>query len=181
VELVREDNEREYLVLTDHLLRAHADRDLTSLEARRASLAEMARVACNAYVQLSVQSQARYQLVYGLYERSRDVRDGADRLHELFLEGAGAFTERYGSLLTVALESVGWRVRDPFNITYLTTLFSSIAEGIVLHRRILPDTAVSTLLPTGPHGELVEWTPLALTVNALLDHLAEPLDHWRAE
>jgi hypothetical protein len=174
LELVKRENERELDILTNNLLEIYTGRDLSTVERLRDSLTEMVRVACNTYAESSRQTHARYQLVYGLHERDHELAPATQALRASFIESNRLFINRYGGLYEAALASVGWRIREEFDVRTITTILSSIAEGIVLHHRIFDDESPVMMLATGPNGDLREWSSLALVVNSLLDHVSEP-------
>jgi hypothetical protein len=148
--------------------------DLTSLASRRQALRELCRTGGESSTLATSNSilwsmwinvlavattapdpEQRERMVTGLL-------DGFDSLATLW---EGNFVGLFGYL--------GFRVREPMTMRQFTEAALAFSEGQSIRQRVSGD--VSRLsLPTGPDGELQEWTLFGVGIEALVQQFFEP-------
>lgn len=157
-------------------LTAHVD--LSTPELRRASLAEIIRVACANYLDAASGSDAAIQMALITYvlanPRAAAVapRRGRFRRTDEWLSG------EYQSIYLAALELVGWRVKPGLSIDDASATITALADGVVM--RMITDRDVpTTVTQVRPmDGADVEWTLLAIGTNQIVEFFAEPDPDW---
>jgi hypothetical protein len=151
-----------------------ADLDVSTPEMRRASLGELIRVTCARYLDTASTSTATIQMALVTYIAAGMGVGQDGGLVDSFRETSGRMTLRYLDLYQAGLDIVGWRVRPGQSLRDAALLFSAVAEGILLHRVVDPDAFRPIHRPRLLDGQEVEWTALAVTMDALVDVYAEP-------
>ena len=56
----------------------------------------------------------------------------------------------------------------------MATLYSAVAEGVLLRRLVDPDAFRPMTRVSALDGSTVEWTPLAVAMDAMVEVYAEP-------
>jgi hypothetical protein len=152
--------------------------DVSTPPLRRASLAELIRVSCAEYLASASTSAASIQMALVSYVAASQTATSDNRLIDSFRRTNERLTAQYEELYSFGLSACGWRIRSQYSIHEVATLFSAIAEGILLHHLIDPDAFAPVLLASGLDGSQVEWSQLGITMNSLVDFFAEPEPEW---
>ena len=148
--------------------------DLSPAELRRASLGELIRVGCAQYIEAASTSTATIQMALVTYVAASQTSSADNRLIESFRVTNRRLTGRYEELYGLGLQACGWRVQAPYTLHDVASLLSAVAEGILLHQLVDPD-AFHTVVRVSPlDGTEVEWNPLAVTMDCLVEFYAEP-------
>ncbi|MGD0882267.1 MAG: hypothetical protein ABSB09_11930 [Acidimicrobiales bacterium] len=153
--------------------------DVSTPAMRRASLGELIRVTCAQYLQSATTSAATIQMALVTYIAAAKGLGDDTSLIDSFRETSERMTLQYMELYQAGLDIVGWRVRPGLVLRDIAVLFSAIAEGILLHRLVDPDGIQSTVRPRLSDGREVEWSALAVTMDALVDVFSEPDPDWQ--
>lgn len=162
----------------------HLDR--TSLASRRSTLQQLCRVGGAAAQQALLDSQIWSSWIriwsYALHRWNCSNDEGnAERtsnLPEAILGGYQLVTRDYGDLHRALAAVLGFRCREDLTFDQLTIAGSALAEGCALRDRIDPGMARNIPRPTGPNGELEEWTLLGIGLEALVNEFFEPDPSW---
>jgi len=152
--------------------------DVSTPERRRASLAELIRVACGQYMSAASTSAATIQMALVTYVAASQATSGDNPLLASYRETNARLTRRYEELYTLGLQACGWRVRPQYSMHDVASLLSAIAEGLLLHGLVDPDAFRPTVLVRELDGAEVEWTPQGLTMNSLVEFYCEPDPDW---
>ncbi|MGA2836028.1 MAG: hypothetical protein ABSF84_05470 [Acidimicrobiales bacterium] len=153
--------------------------DVSTPAMRRASLGELIRVTCAQYLQSATTSAATIQMALVTYIAAAKGLGDDTSLIDSFRETSERMTLQYTKLYQAGLDIVGWRVRPGLALRDIAVLFSAIAEGILLHRLVDPDVLPSIVRPRLSDGREVEWSALAVSMDALVDVFSEPDPDWR--
>jgi hypothetical protein len=152
--------------------------DVSTPPLRRASLAELIRVSCAEYLTSASTSAASIQMALVSYVAASQTATSDNRLIDSFRDTNRRLTARYEELYALGLNACGWRIRPQYTVHEVATLFSAIAEGILLHQLIDPDAFSPIVLVSELDGSEVEWTQLGITMNSLVAFFAEPDPDW---
>ena len=157
---------------------AMANIDVSSPEARRASLAELIRTSCAAFLDTASGSEASIKMALGTYITANGLAGGDSPLVEQFRQINGRLTDRYEQLYEAGLAVCGWRIRDGFSLHDASVTLSALAEGVVMRMMVEPEVNHTVVQVRPSDGAEVEWSLLAIGMNALVDYYAEPDPDW---
>jgi hypothetical protein len=90
------------------------------------------------------------------------LHGGYTTITEFWEESTGAF-----------MAHLGLRFRAPWTMRQYTIVTTALSEGYALRQQI-EGTLDPFMLPTGPGGELQEWTVFGLAMEALVVQCVEP-------
>jgi len=152
--------------------------DTSTLALRRASLAELIRVTCAQYLDSASGSAAAIQTALITYIAAATGTGQNTELVESFRATNERLTDRYIELYDAGMQVVGWRVRDGYTIRRVAATFSAIAEGMLLRHIVEPDALAPIMRPCPLVGADVEWSMLAVSMDALVDYFGEPDPQW---
>jgi hypothetical protein len=141
--------------------------DLSSPQARMASLSELARVGgvSSLRARLETRDWSLWIAVWvlalttGLAGRRILIRQALE-------EGLENVTDVWEQLFERSCAILGIRVREPLTLRQFTAAVSAMVEGMALRQGGDPDIE-QIVRPTGPHGEPEEWTLLGVCFEAL--------------
>lgn len=165
-----------YEVLAEALGRV----DVSTPELRRASLAELIRVACEQYMAAASTSAATIQMALVTYVAASQTTSADNPLIASFRATNSRLTARYQELYGLGLQACGWRIRPAHSMHDVAALISAVAEGILLHQLVDPDAFRPTVQVSPLDGAEVEWTAHGVTMNSLVDFYCEPDPDWVA-
>ncbi len=141
--------------------------DVSTPTHRLASLSELCRIGGAANIQALRQSD-NWSLWIGVWalatagERTEQKR----RIQQALLEGYETVTEMYEETYQALLSLLGLRLRSPLTIRQFTVAVGALAEGCTLRNRVDVDME-GIALPTGPGGDVQQWTLFGLGLEAL--------------
>ncbi len=170
--------DEEAALTLDAFLPVLARIDTSTPGRRRASLAELIRVACDAYMTAASTSAATVQMALITYVAASQTSSADNPLIESFRRTNSRLTEGYAELYALGLGACGWRVREPFTMYDVAAHVSAVAEGILLHRLVDPGTFRPVVRTDVLRGVEVEWNQLAVTMDALVAVYCEPDPDW---
>lgn len=89
------------------------------------------------------------------------------------------YSEYYEAVYTAVFDFVGFRVREPLTVRQFAIAVGALAEGCGLRDLIDPSVVRGVDLPTGPNGEIREWSVFTIGFEGLLRHFVEPIPRWK--
>jgi hypothetical protein len=154
--------------------------DLSTVEMRRASLAELIRVTCAQFLVSSSTSAGAIQTALVAYITVAHRMGTDNRVMAAYEATDERLTLRYRGLYEAALEVVGFRIRPGLTMDDALAILTSMAEGFVLRRLADSEQLAPILLVRALDGEEVRWSHLAIGMNAVADYFVEPDPTWQA-
>ncbi len=152
--------------------------DVSTPESRRASLAELIRASCAAFLDAASGSEASIQMALGAYVTANGLAGADSPLMEQFRQINRRLTARYEELYEAGLSICGWRIRDGFSLHDASVTLSALAEGVLMRMMVEPEVNHAMVQVRPSDGANVEWSLLAIGMNALVDYFAEPDPDW---
>jgi len=148
--------------------------DRTTVGGRLRGMSELCRVAGAANREAIAQSTSwSLWISVVTIAISSSNKEQRDRMCAALTEGYESVAElwegNYGGLITF----LGLRVRAPRTLRQFAHAVASLSEGESLRQNVVRDV-VRFDLPSGPGGELQEWTLYAATIEALAIQFFEP-------
>ena len=153
--------------------------DPTSEESRRFTMQEICRVSAAANTK-ALRESTDWLLWIGIWavtavgatpERRNRIDDA---LKLSYLE----VTERMEDFYRAGLAFIGYRVRAGLTVRQFTIAVAALAEGCVLRDRVDAKHMNGIKRPTGPRGEVQEWTLFGLALEALSNAFFELDPDW---
>jgi hypothetical protein len=170
--------DREVGLSSQALTEAMEHIDVSTLEARRASLSELIRVSCAAFLEAASGSKASIQTALGTYIMANGLAGADSPLVEQFREMNRRLTERYEELYEAGLAICGWRIKPGFSLHDASVTLSALAEGVLMRMTVEPEVNQTVVQVRPSDGAEVEWSLLAIGMNALVDYVGEPDPGW---
>ena len=84
----------------------------------------------------------------------------------------------WDDLSVAIMEHLGFRLKAPFTLRQYTESLGALAAGYTL-RQASRDEPQIVQRPTGPNGELQEWTLMGIALEALAGQYLEIDPDWR--
>ena len=152
--------------------------DLSTIASRRSVLRELFRVTAEANLQVGTASRS-WATVIGVWALASGARGTAntDRIHEAIGRSHAATDRRSIAATEALMEFLGLRVRHPLTADQFSRSCSALVEGCALRDRA-GQRIRGIELPTGPDGEVQEWTILGIGMDALAEQFFEPDPDW---
>jgi hypothetical protein len=161
-----------------------AELDLSTPEARDRSLREVFRHggAANIFALLESPNWSLWIGVWAMamadtLEGGGQSLDHQGRIRASLLEGYEGFTRLWEDAYTRLAAILGVRIRQPLTMRQFTVAIGALAEGCSLRQRLDPQME-GILRPTGPGGEVQEWTLFGIGLDALQQLFFEPDPEW---
>jgi hypothetical protein len=153
--------------------------DRSTPEARLAALREICRLGSTANLDAVVGSPSwpAWIGVWALVMADADTirkRPIADALQE----GFEATTRNYQAIYEALLTYFGLRPRDPLTTRQFTVAVDALAEGCALRDSVDPASVRAISRPTGPDGDMQEWTLFGIGLDALVHEFFELDPAW---
>ena len=148
--------------------------DLTTVAGRLSGMSELCRVgggASRALVAAST-SWPLWISVVTIATTSSNA-DQKDRMCTALAEGYQSVAEFWEEAFRGMIDFLGLRLRAPRTLYQFSQAVTSLSEGDSLHQHVVRE-ARNLDLPTGPGGEMQEWTLYAVTLEALAIQFFEP-------
>ena len=152
--------------------------DVSTPELRRASLGELIRVSCAGYLASASTSDATIQMALATYISANLHTSAGSALVEPFRRTNDRLTEEYVALYRVGLGLVGFRVAPDRSIEDAASVVSALAEGVLMRMVAEPGVLATISLVRPMDGSTVEWSLLAVGMNAIVDFFIEPDPDW---
>ena len=176
--IVESQGDMEVAVTSDMLDEAVGRIDLRTPEARRASLAELIRVSCATFLEAATGSNASIQMALATYIAANGMAGSSSPLIDQFKETNRRLTEEYELLYGTGLAAVGWRIRPGLSLHDAAVIISALAEGVLMRMLVEPEIDHTVVQVRPSDGAEVEWSLLAVGMDALVDFYAEPDPDW---
>jgi hypothetical protein len=163
----------------DALTEVFATVDLSTPEGRWSSVREICRVGGAANMDALADS-ANWPSWIGVWTltTSSDRPAVPDRIERALAAGYQSFTAHFEKTYLAMADYVGIRLKGPLTIRQFTIAVGALAEGCVLRTRVDADNMEGLRLPTGPEGELQEWTLFSIGLDALVRQFFELIPDW---
>ena len=148
--------------------------DLSSPEGRMRGLSELCRVV-GATSREAIAESASWPLWISVVAiaSSTSNEDQRQRMCAALSEGYELVTEFWEGIYSGLVALLGLRPRAPRTVRQFTIAVSALSEGDSLRRHV-ERSAVTVDLPTGPGGEVQEWTLYSLAIEAVALQFFEP-------
>jgi hypothetical protein len=152
--------------------------DLSTPALRWDALRELCRVGGAANIH-ALRSSGTWSLWIGIWALATagEANEHKRRIQSALLEGYESVTEMYLQTYRALAEFLGVRLREGLTMRQLTVSVGALAEGCALRNRVDSDMEGITL-PTGPGGEVQEWTLFGLGLEALALRYLEIDPEW---
>jgi len=154
--------------------------DGNSEESRRFTIREVCRVSTAANT-AALRHSTDLMLWFGIWALSAVGSAPERRLRiEAALEHSyKTVTEHMEGIYQAGLAFVGYRIRPGLTLRQFTVAAAAMADGCILRDRVDSAHMNGLMRPTGPNGELQEWTLFGLTLDALVGQFFELDPDWR--
>ncbi len=176
--VLAEEGTEEFEITEEAFNAALALADFSTPISRRASLAELIRVATAAFVEAAQRSAVSIQFALGTYLAAGRAAVPDERLIDAFRRTNEELTERYAEIYQAGLDLVGWRVKPGLAMHDAAVAFSAYAEGIVMRLLVDQDAFAPIKLIRPADGASVDWTLLGIGINSMVEFFAEPDPAW---
>jgi hypothetical protein len=153
--------------------------DPSSVESRRATMREVARLTASANTSALNQS-TDWLLWIGIWAMTAVgvAPERRQRIDAALEQAYLSMTERMEAIYQAGLDFVGYRVRDGLTVNQFTIAAAALAEGCALRNRVDSSRMKNIKRPTGPDGEEQEWTLFGLALDALAEQFFEVDPDW---
>jgi hypothetical protein len=156
--------------------------DLSTVDARWATLVELCRVAGAASIETLTQSPnwPSWIGVWAVATVGGDSDDRRRRVEEALLVGYQNTTDRFEEAYLGMADLLGFRLRAGLTVRQFGIAVGAMAEGCALRHRVDASNMRDIIRPTGPHGEEQPWTLYGIGFEALVRQFLEVDPDWRA-
>jgi hypothetical protein len=152
---------------------------LTTLESREQALRDLCRLAGELNTR-AVRESVNWPLLIGVWAQTAagDQSEGRKRIESALLSAFDGFAARIEALFGGMTVLLGLRLRERFTLRDFVIAEDSLSEGYGVRDR-LDDTSKRIVeRPTGPNGELQEWTIFAVALEGLVRQFFEFDPDW---
>jgi len=148
--------------------------DLTTVDGRLRGMSEICRMAGRASRE-SIAESTSWPLWISVVTiaTTSSNKDQKDRMCTALAQGYGSVADYWEGIYSGLIDHLGLRVRAPRTLHQFSQAVVSLSEGASLHQHVVREVRHLDL-PTGPGGELREWTLYAVTLEALAIQFFEP-------
>jgi len=109
--------------------------------------------------------------------RGRKIRD--ERVIEALGASYEGLAEHYTFVFDDIMDSLGFRMKNPYETRHLAVAVTSLAEGCALRDGFDPTTLRGIPRPTGANEAMEGWTLFGIGIESLCRHMIEPIPRWR--
>ena len=174
VAIANDDQRPEIERTLDAVRRVLDEVDRTTVEGRLRGMSELCRVAGAANREAIAQSTSwSLWISVVTIASSSSNKEQRDRMCGALAEGYESVAEQWEGIYGGLLAFLGLRVRSPRTLRHFARAVASLSEGESLRQNVVRDV-VRFDLPSGPDGELQEWTLYGATIEALAIQFFEP-------
>lgn len=99
----------------------------------------------------------------------------SDWRHDELVKGEQTLATLFGELYTNLSATLGYRLKPGMSLLHFSTAIASLVEGIAM-RHGVSEHLDSVERPTGPNGEIEEWTLFAIAFEGIYTMFFEPID-----
>jgi hypothetical protein len=149
--------------------------DLSTESSRSAALREVCRVGGARHVQ-ALRDSSTFALWIGMWSiaASSDSSTEQQELHESLMEGYEAINSHFEEAFGVLMGILMVRIRKPLTVRQFADAVGALVEGCSLRDRVT-DGMANIMRPTGPDGQMQEWTTFSIGLVALATEFFEPV------
>ncbi len=158
--------------------------DPSSEASRRSTMREVCRLSA-ASNSRALRRSTDWALWVGVLAVTASGTPGSDtalerrrRIDTALEQSFRAVTERMQMIYEAGMDFVGYRVRPGLTVRQFTVAVAALAEGCVLRERVDAASMNGIMRPTGPGGELQEWTLFGVALEALSSEFFELDPEW---
>ncbi len=182
VAVALEKNEIEVEQTVSSVSPALADIDLSSVESRERAMRELCRLGGAANLQV-MREGGNWPLWVGAWQLalSQENPDYQKRIQTALVEGQDAFNEKIEEVYLAVADALGYRLRTPLTLRQFTVAADALGQGIGLRDQFDSRHMDCIWLPTGPEGEMQEWTLFAIGFDCLVRRFFEIDPDWRPQ
>jgi hypothetical protein len=161
-------------VAIDAIKRLLSHLDLSTAEYRDRALREVCRVA-GAASTTAITDTTNWELWITVVAMANTASEPEQRqrIKASLMSGYKRLAEFWSQNFAVLMQLLGLRLRQYLTMAQFSEAVTSYVEGCALRQRT-SDHVEIIMRPTGPNGELEEWTLLAMGIEALVDQFFEP-------
>jgi hypothetical protein len=148
--------------------------DLTSEELRLRAMRELCRVVGTTSSE-SIQFSSNWPLWISVVAMATTTSpsERRRRIRQALREGYDSITEFWERSTAVFMAHLGLRFREPWTMRQYTITTTALSEGYAMRQHI-EGGLEPFQRPTGPNGELQEWTLFGAAMEALVTQCVEP-------
>ena len=149
--------------------------DLSTEASRAAAIREVCRVGGARHVE-ALRDSSTFALWIGIWSIAASSDSSAEQreLHEALMDGYevinGHFEDAFGNLMNVLMV----QVREPLTVRQFADAVGALVEGCSIRDRVT-DGMANIMRPTGPDGQMQEWTTFSIGLAALATEFFEPI------
>lgn len=153
--------------------------DVSSPEARQRVMQELCRLGGAANLQV-MREGGNWPLWAGAWQLAltQENPDHQKRIQDALVQGQDAFNEKIEEVYLAVADALGYRLRTPLTLRQFTVATDALGQGIGLRDQFDSRHMDAIWLPTGPNGELQEWTLFAIGFGSLVERFFEIDPEW---
>lgn len=152
--------------------------DLSTPAGRQRALDVACRVGSEASIRTRMETRA-WSLWLGVWVLAvtGSPSEGRDLLRDALVRGLDDVADLWDQVYAGLLQRLGFRVREPYTLHQFTVATAVLVEGSALSQ-VGSGSIERISLPTGPDGQLEEWTPFGIALHALNGQFLELDPSW---
>jgi hypothetical protein len=153
--------------------------DPLSEESRRSTMREVCRISAASNTR-ALQQSPDWLIWIGIWAVTAVGTHPArrSRIDAALEESYRAVTEQMEGIYQAGMDYLGYRVRSGLTVRQFTIAIAALAEGCVLRDRVDSKHMSGIMRPTGPNGQMQEWTLFGLALEALSGAFFELDPEW---
>ena len=148
--------------------------DLSTLESREQALRDLCRLAGELNAR-AVRESVNWPLLIGVWAQTATggENESRKRIEAALLSAFDGFTARIEAIYDDMARLLGLRLREQFTVRDFVVAEDSLSEGYGMRDRLDDSSRRVVVRPTGPNGELQEWTIFAVALEGLVRQFYE--------
>jgi len=152
-----------------------AESDLSTEASRSAALREVCRVGGATHV-MALRDSSTFALWIGIWSIAASSDSSAEQrdLHEALTDGYEVINNHFENAFGELMDILKVQVRKPLTVRQFADAVGALVEGCSLRDRVT-DGMANIMRPTGPDGQMQEWTSFSIGLVALATEFFEPI------
>jgi len=152
-----------------------ADSDLSTEASRAIAIREVCRVGGARHVE-ALRDSPTFALWIGIWSIAASSDSSTERLvlHQALVDEYEAINSHFESAFEGLMDLLMVRVRKPLTVRQFADAVGALVEGCSLRDRVT-EGMTSIMRPTGPNGQMQEWTTFSIGLVALANEFFEPV------
>ena len=152
-----------------------AESDLSTEASRSAALREVCRVGGATHV-MALRDSSTFALWIGIWSIAASSDSSAEQrdLHEALTDGYEVINHHFENAFGELMDILKVQVRKPLTVRQFADAVGALVEGCSLRDRVT-DGMANIMRPTGPDGQMQEWTSFSIGLVALATEFFEPI------